>query len=54
MSRMLVLGALALCLGWSPGAQADMGLFSEGKQSFGLGLGGGGDQFVFSLSLIHI
>ena len=48
MSRMLVLGALALCLGWSPGAQAEMGLFSEGKQSFGLGLGGGGDQFVFS------
>jgi hypothetical protein len=32
----------------APSARAEMGLFSEGKQSFGLGLGGGADQFVFS------
>jgi hypothetical protein len=48
MIRTAALATTLLCLALSPTASAEMGLFSEGKQSFGLGLGGGTDQFVFS------
>ena len=46
--RITTISAVMLCLSSSPHAAAEMGIFSEGKQSFGLGLGGGSDQFVFS------
>lgn len=48
MIRITTLAIALLSLSLSPLAHAEMGLFSEGKQSFGLGLGGGADQFVFS------
>jgi len=48
MLRTTLLIALIACLTLPSTARAEMGLFSEGKQSFGLGLGGGADQFVFS------
>ncbi len=48
MIRTTTLAILITCLALSSTASAEMGLFSEGKQSFGLGLGGGTDQFVFS------
>lgn len=48
MIRTTALAATILCLVIAPTASAEMGLFSQGKQSFGLGLGGGTDQFVFS------
>ena len=48
MLRTTLLIALLASLTIASPAKAEMGLFSEGKQSFGLGLGGGADQFVFS------
>jgi hypothetical protein len=48
MNRMITLATLLAALAVAPLASAERGLFSEGKQSFGLGLGGGGDSFVFA------
>jgi hypothetical protein len=48
MTRKIALAILLASLALAPAVGAERGLFSEGKQSFGLGLGGGGDSFVFS------
>ena len=53
MTRLVALIALVCALGATPQAHAERGLFSEGKQSFGLGLGGGADEFVTVVDTWH-